>query len=634
VFGLRRLPALYRSRRARSQAALVCIALLLIATNVLAARYLPQRLDLTAEHLYTLSPGTRLTLGHIDEPITLRFYYSPQLGERLPSYRVYAQRVREMLDQYVAAAQGKLRPEIEDPLPFSDVEDRAVAAGLQGVPLDAQGEQVYFGLSGTNSTDDRQTIAFFSPQRERFLEYDLTRLVHALAFPKRTVVGLISSLPLAGNPAAIEQGQPLRPMAVLNQLREVDDVQPLPEALDAIPAGTDVLMLVQPQRLPDKTLFAIDQFVLRGGKALVFVDPYSEFQARDGTTEKTVGSDLEPLFKAWGLKLLPDQIAADRRDARRVGVPNGAGGEQTLEYVAWLDLSGERLNRNDVITADLRHVTVASAGILEPLKGATTKFEPLITTSRDAMTLPATQVAGLPDVAGLLAHFRSEDRSYVLAAHLTGPADTAFPDGPPNDDPKDGKAMAPFERKSVRPINVVVVADTDLLDDRFWVQSQEFFGRQVVVPVANNGDFVANAIDSLAGGEDLIGLRSRGTAARPFDLVEHIQRAADARYAAEQRALEQKLKETQAKLHDLTEGRPADDKAELAPAQARAVEQFRADMLATRRQLRTVQAALRRDIGNLQAIIEFADIALVPIIVAAAALVLAALRSRRRRSAA
>jgi ABC-type uncharacterized transport system involved in gliding motility auxiliary subunit len=610
---VRRLFRCLDSRRVRSLAGLLCLALILVSANVLAGRYLAARVDLTAERLYTLSPNTLQTLAHIDEPITLRFYYSPRLGEAVPAYGVYAQRVRELLSRYADAAPGKLQLEIHQPQPFSDDEDRAVAFGLQAVPLNAQGEQVYFGLAGTNSTDDQQVILFFAPERERFLEYDLTRLVHALTVPKRIVVGLISSLPLEG-----EAG---RPSAMLQQLSQLDEVETLPAAFDAVPSGTDVLMLVHPQNLPDKTLYAIDQFVLRGGKAIVFVDPYSELAARSKRRAAAPGSDLARLFKAWGLRLLPDTVAADRRNARRVGVPTGNGGTEAMDYVAWLNLRGGELNRDDVITANLNQVTMASAGILEPLPGAATKLEPLITTSPASMKLPADEIAGLPDVAGLLTRFKPDDTRYVLAARVTGPAETAFPDA----------AASAGIRQSVQPINVVVVADTDILDDRFWARSEDFFGRKVVTPVANNADFVANAIDVLGGGEDLVGLRSRGTSVRPFELVQEIQRAADDRYAAEQQGLERKLKQTQAKLRELSAGEPADTKAALAPEQARAVERFRAEAAATRRELRSVQAALRQDIERLKLILEFADIALVPIIVAAAALVLGALRLRRWR---
>jgi ABC-type uncharacterized transport system involved in gliding motility auxiliary subunit len=634
------LPSLAASRRARAWIALICIGLMLIAVNIIAGRFLTARLDLTGERLYTLSRGTRQTLARIDEPITLRFYYSTRLGDSAPSYGVYAQRVRELLDEYVAAAKGKLRLEIHNPQAFSDVEDRAVAFGLQAVPLDQQGEQVFFGLAGTNSTDDQQIVAFFAPDRERLLEYDLTRLVHNLAVPKRTVVGLVSSLPLEGDPMAAMRGRPVRPLAIVDQLRQLDRIETIGADFDAVPSDIDVLMLVHPQNLPDKTLFAIDQFVLRGGKALVFVDPYSELQAGERTRPGApADSDLEPLFKKWGLRLLPNSVAGDRRDAMRVAVSGAGGRAQALDYVAWLKLHGAEINHEDVITADLKQLAMGSAGILEPIEGAMTRLEPLVTTSPDSTKIPVDKVAPLPDVAGLLTGFKSDDTRYTLAARISGPVETAFPDGPPKPasakpdevpKPADAAPQPDFLRQSARPINVVVVADTDMLDDRFWADTRDFFGRRVIVPFANNADFVANAIEVLAGGEDLVDLRSRGSSARPFTVVDNIQRAADERYAAEQRALQDKLKQTQQKLRELTGNDPANP-ASLSPEQARTIDEFRAEMVATRQQLRAVQAALRQDIEWLKAILEFCDIALVPILVAVAAIVLGGLRLRRRR---
>jgi ABC-type uncharacterized transport system involved in gliding motility auxiliary subunit len=634
---------IFASRRARSLTALVCLGLMLIAVNIIAGRFLTARLDLTSERLYTLSHGTRQTLAHIDEPITLRLYYTTRLGDAVPSYGVYAQRVRELLDEYVAAAKGKLRLEVYNPQAFSDTEDRAVAFGLQSVPLDTQGEQVFFGLAGTNSTDDQQVIAFFAPERERLLEYDLTRLVHSLAVPKRTTVGLISSLPLEGDMTAAMRGRASRPMAIIDQLRQLDKVETLGLDLDAVPPDIDVLMLVHPQNLSPKTLFAIDQFVLKGGKALIFVDPYSELQAGQRSRPGApADSNLEPLFKAWGLRLLPNIVAGDRREARRVAVQVTGRGQQAIDYVAWLNLRGADINHDDVITAELRQLAMASAGILEPVDGATTKLEPLITTSPEAMKIPVDKVAPLPDVPALLTGFRSENTRYTLAARVTGPVATAFPEGPPKPaaaptkpdepaKPEQPPSPADFLRQSAQPINVIVVADTDMLDDKFWAQSQDFFGRRVIVPTANNGDFVANAVEVLAGGEDLVDLRSRGSSARHFLLVEEIQRAADDRYAAEQQALQEKLKQTQQKLRELTGNNPATPTAPLSPEQAQTIEQFRADMVATRQQLRAVQGALRQDIEGLKAILEFCDIALVPILVAVAAIVLGALRLRRRR---
>jgi ABC-type uncharacterized transport system involved in gliding motility auxiliary subunit len=644
-----RLRGFFTSRRSVAAGALVCIALMLVSLNIIAARFFTWRLDLTGEQLYTLSSGTRRTLSRIDEPITMRFYYSTRLADEVPAYGVYAQRVRELLDQYVAASNGKIRLEVHNPQPFSDVEDRAVAFGLQGVPLDVGGDQVYFGLAATNSTDDQQIIAFFQPERERFLEYDLTKLVHSLAFPKKTVVGLISTLPLEGDMTAMMRGRPAEPMAVMEQLQQLDTVKPLAADIDMVPADVDVLMLVHPQTLTEKTLYAIDQFILKGGKAIVFVDPVSELQSGRSSQRRPPGSpsasNLERLFKSWGFEVPANTVAGDRRDAQRVGVPGPRGGSRPLDYIAWLNLKADNLNRSDMITADLSHITMASSGIIEPIEGAKTTIEPLITTSPDSTKIPVEKLTGMPDVAGLLAEFKPDNKRYILAARVTGPVESAFPDGPPKPPepakegetaaaPKAAEAPAASDaqlKQSAQPINVVVVADTDILDDKFWLQKQEFFGQRVLVPTANNGDFVANAIEVLAGGEDLVGLRSRGTSARPFEVVETIQREAQARYSTEERALQARLKETQAKLAGLTGKDQTGAPATLSTEQTKAIEEFRADMVQTRRQLRDVQAALRSDIRRLKAGLEFLNIALIPIIVAAVAIILGALRVRRRR---
>jgi ABC-type uncharacterized transport system involved in gliding motility auxiliary subunit len=644
--GFARVRAGLGSRGGRALTALVCIGVMLVAANIVVARWGALRDDLTAEKLYTLAPGTRNTLGNIAEPITLRLYYSSRLGDSVPAYGVYAARVRELLDQYVTAARGKIRLELYNPLPFSDAEDRAVAFGLQSVPLNDQGEAVYFGLAGTNSTDDQQVIAFFNPERERFLEYDLTKLVRGLAFPKRTVVGLMTTLPLEGDPGAAMQGRPGRPMAIIDQLQQLDDIKPLPLQLDRIPDKIDVLILVHPQNLPETTQFAIDQFVLKGGKTLIFVDPYSELQASLQSQQGGApdGSNLDRLFHAWGLQMIPGVVAGDRLDARRVGVPVPGRGAQPMDYVSWLALPAGNLDRDDPVTADLHQIAMASAGILEAVPEAATKLRPLIRTSQDSMKIPVDKVKGLPDVAGLLTGFRPDGQEYVLAGRVTGTVATAFPNGKPaaSAPAADDKsapvppAQSPeFVKESTQPLNLIVVADTDMLDDRFWAQTRDFFGRQVVVPVANNGDFLDNAVEVLAGGADLVGLRSRGTAARPFIVVEQLQREADQRYAAEQQSLQKSLKDAEAKLHSLTAGENAGGGpvagAALSAQQTQEIDKFRSDMVKTRQKLRAVQAALRQDIERLKVILEFLDIALIPIVVAAAATVLGALRQRRWR---
>ncbi len=638
------------SRRAIAVVALISAAVLFVAINVIARHVLRSaRLDLTQQHLYTLSQGSRKTLAHIDEPITLRFYYTPRLGDEVPSYGIFAQRVREMLEEYAALAKGKIKLEVLDPEPFSPTEDRAVAFGLQGVPLDQSGDQVYFGLAATNSTDDQQVIPFFQPDRERFLEYDLTKLIHSLAFPKKTVVGLVTRLPLEGDFMAALQGKPLEPYAIVDQLRQLYELHTLSTDFDAVPADVDVLMIVHPQNLPEKTLYAIDQFVLKGGKALVFVDPYSETQAahpdRTGAPGATASS-LDKLFAAWGLEMEKGKVAGDLRDARRVNIGSSSHVE-AVEYVAWLALKESNLNHDDPITGDLSQINMASAGILKPRPGAKTSFEPLITTSTDSEAIPVEKVEGMPDVAALLDDFKSDHTRLTLAARVTGPAETAFPDGPPKSaaaDKDKGKgpekndqkpaaveATAPQIKTAAQPINLVVVADSDILDDRFWVQVQDFFGQRVAIPSAGNGDFVTNAIDVLSGGTELMGLRTRGTSARPFEVVQEIQRQADARSQAREKELEQQLKDTQAKIKELQgkEG-PAGNVA-LAAEQSRTLDNFRTQMLQIRAQLRQVQLDLRQDIDRLKAALEFFDIAFIPLLVGLAAMVLGLVRMRRRK---
>lgn len=641
------------SRRTIALLGIVAAVVLFCAVNVIANGLLgTARIDLTQQHLYTLSKGSLGALSKIDEPLVLRFYYSPKLGNEIPSYGVYEQRVREMLEEYAAAAKGKIQLQILDPTPFSATEDRAVAFGLQGVPLDQSGEQVYFGLAATNSTDDQQVIPFFQPERERFLEYDLTKLIHNLAFPKKTVVGLVTGLPLEGDIMAAMRGQPMVPYVIVNEMRQLYDVKTLSTEFDKVPADVDVLMIAHPQHLSDKTLYAIDQFVLKGGRALVFVDPDSETQhmhpSQLNPPNAPNDSDLPKLFAAWGVRLVPKMVVGDREAARKVN----AGTEsqvQAVDYVAWLSLKKPNFDHSDLITADLSQLNMATAGILEPVKGAKTSFTPLISSSKDSEEIPVAKVQGTPDVAGLLQNFKADGKSLTLAAHITGPAQTAFPDGPPKetkpadkdaaktpaagDSAKDAKAAPPLPpqiKTAAQPINVVVVADTDILEDRFWVQAQDFFGQRVVVPVANNGDFVTNAIDVLAGGPDLISLRTRGTSARPFTLINNIQRVADERYQTTEKDLQDKLKATQSKIKQLREQQGQTGVA-LAASETKTLDNFRGEMISIRRQLRQVQLALRQDINRLEAWLEFFDIAFVPILVGIAAIVIGIVRRERRK---
>lgn len=622
---------------------LVLAIVAFLATNILVDRKASGlRADLTQEKLFTLSPGTRNLLGKIDEPVTLRLYVSDRLVREIPSYGVYAARVREMLEEYRAAANGKLRLQVIDPQPFSDEEDRAVALGLQGVPVNQSGEQVYFGIAGSNSADKDSVIPFLQPERERFLEYDLTKLVFDLVTTKKKTIGLLSTLPLTGQ--FMGPRVPPTPWAIYDQLTQFFDIQRLELDTATIPENISVLMLVHPHDLPQGTLYAIDQFVLRGGRALVFVDPHAEGEmGRPGPAAQTgqTASTIPQLLKSWGLELVEGKIAGDRQAARRVNAGD-AQRVRSVDYLAWLTLRDAALSKSDVLLADAQSLNLASAGILKPIANSGLQITPLLQTSTQSQELDAEPLKMAPDPVALLTNFKPSGERFILAARVRGAATTAFPDGAPKVEKKEGEDAA---NKPVPPplpahlaaskeaINVIVVADTDMLEDRFWAQVQEFFGQRMIVPVANNGDFVINALDHLAGSDDLISLRSRGQSARPFTVVQEIQRKAELAFRAKERGLTEKLRETEAKLKELQTKEQGEGAARalVTANQQQAIDLFRTEMVDTRRQLRDVQFDLRRDIQSLETRIRAVNIGLIPVLIGVFAIALGWWRLHRRR---
>ena len=602
------------------------------------------RLDLTQQHLYTLSEGTRSVLQGLQDPVTLRLFYSRRLGSAVPAYGAYAERVRAMLDEYVAISGGKVRLEVFDPEPFSETEDRALAFGLQGVPVDQSGEQIYFGLAGVNLLDDERTIPFFQPERERFLEFDLTRLVYELSNPRRPVVGVMSPLPLNGDPRMMMmmRGSPqAQPYAVMQTLRQFFTVQDV--ALDAqrIADEVKVLLVVHPQNLPDATLYAIDQFVMRGGTLVTFVDPHSEGQAMrpgpGGQPNTRTASNLDRLLSAWGVEAPSDQVVLDLRGAWRVRA-NPTDRVQAVDYVAWFNMQGDSINDSEVATAQLNQVTVASAGQLRRRDGANVEFVPLLTSSERSMTVPVDRVRENADPARILADFRPDGQRRVIAARVRGELATAFPDGPPPP-PEGAERPADFPAHRARSegaANFVVLADADILEDRFWVRVQDFFGQQVATPFSDNGAMVANLVDTFSGGDALISLRSRGESLRPFTVVDDIRREADARFRQTERELQERLQQTERRLRELRQGQGGErgqSGAVITPEQRAEIDAARAQILQTRQQLRAVQLDLRRDIEGMETWLKVLNIAAVPLLLAVFAIGLGVARSRRRAAA-
>ncbi len=627
-----------------SAGGIVLAFVLFVAVNILSNTTLGgSQLDLTSDRLYTLSPGTKSVLSKIEEPVTLRFYFSDRLGREIPSYAVYATRVREMLREYSNAARGKIKLELLDPQPFSDAEDRAVALGLQGVPVNQGGDMVYFGLAGSNSADKDESIPFFQPERERFLEYDITKLVYNLTVTKKPAVGVLSMLPLQGQFRGMQQ-QP-EPWAIYTQLTQFFDLRMLDREIAKIPDDIKVLLLVHPNVMSDKTLYAVDQFILRGGRAMIFVDPHAEGElTRPGPAAQTgmTGSNLKTMFDAWGIEMVPGKVAGDRVAARRVNAGTDTR-VRAVDYLAWLSLRDDNFNRSDILTADTGIMQMATAGILRAKEGASVTLSPLIQTSVQSTQIDVDAVKTQPDPVSILANYKSDNQRYILAARVSGVVKSAYPAGPPPEPKKEGEdanaapaapAAAPGEHltESKGPISAIVVTDTDMLEDRFWAQVQDFFGQRVVVPAAANGDFVTNSIDNLLGSDDLISLRVRGQSARPFLMIADIQRDAETRFRTKERELTEKLKETEKKLSDLQSpgGTGEAGRAIMSREQQEAVEQFRAEMLSIRRELRDVQRELRRDIEQLEMTLKFVNIGLIPILVGIAAILIGIVRMRRR----
>ena len=615
--------------------ALVALALLFIGLTVLFNHTLRGwRLDLTQNRLYTTAAGTDRILASIKEPINLYFFYSEKTAQQLPQLKSYGTRVREFLEELSARSNGKLHLHVIDPQPFSEEEDRAAELGVRAAPLG--GGQFYFGLAGTNSTDGHAAIEFFDPNKEQFLEYDVVKLVYQLANPKKPVLAWLSSLPM--DASYDPQGGGMRPAwVVYSEAKQLFDVRPLSPTAAKIDPDTNVLVLVHPKNLSPATEFAIDQYALRGGHILLFVDPLADFDHSDADPQNPMAamtadksSHFAPLLTAWGVQFNPAVVVADRGHALSVTMQQGA---EPVLHLGVLGLGKDSFTADDVITAGLSNVNVATAGALEPLKDAKTRFEPLLQSSTDTELLPVARFRMLMDPAGLLDGFKPSGRRYTLAARVSGPVQTAFPAGPPA-----GVTLPPGQldlKVSAKPLNLIVFADTDMLSDFLWVRSQDFFGQRLTQAWASNGDLVQNALDNLSGSADLISVRGRATFTRPFERVEKLRRAANERFHAKEQELEQQLQATEEKLTAL-EAKGGDKPSAallVTPEQEQEIEHFQLEKLRIRKELRAVRAGLDADIKNLGTTLKIINIIAVPALFAALALLIAAWRRRSRNAA-
>jgi len=583
------------------------------------------RVDLTENKLFTLAAGTREIVEDIDEPINLYFFFSEKASEDLTTLRAYANRVRELLQEYVLLADGKINLQLIDPEPFSDAEDRAAAFGLQGVPANSAGDELYFGLAATNALDDQQVIEFFQPDKEEFLEYEISKLIQNLLVQSKPKVGLLSTLKVQGD-IDMNTFQTTPAWVVIDQIDQASELQTIAPDAESLPAGLDLLVLIQPRGLGESLLSSIDQFALSGGRVLVFVDPLAEMdQSQVNPMMGMSGAESSidfPLLAGWGVLLRKDVVLGDAQQALTV---SGADG-QPVRHLSILGLQAQNFNIEDVTLSSLETINVSTAGILDVLDQRSTQVDVLMASSEYAMPIERLRLKMLGDPSELLPDFKATGLVYPVAVRITGSATSQYPVTVDGDD----------SVLNTGHLNVIVVADTDILTDRLWVQLQDFFGQRIVSPWANNGDFVTNAVDNLTGSSALISIRSRGRFSRPFEVVQDLRREAEASYLNSANDLQSQLAETERQLGELESSRDEQNLLSLSPEQEATLVRFQQEKLRIRKALRNVRHQLDKDIEMLGSTLKFMNIVLMPLVLIFILLVLKYLRlhqfSGRRQS--
>ncbi len=661
-----------------SRIGLIAIAVALVISVAIISSLPSLRIDLTEDKLFSLADGTRNILGSLEQPIELMFFYSESLTEDAPQIRSYGTRVQELLQEIVIASDGALTLKVIDPEPFSEDEDLATGYGVQAVPVSQGGQSIYFGLvaaAGGDQADvplgllDAETMPLIRPDQEEFLEYEFMKLISKVAHPDLPVVGLMTDLTVDGgfDPSS---GQATQQWMVMDIIRQLYQVRRINSSVEDIDEDVDILMLVHPEGLSEQTLYAIDQFVMRGGQIVLFLDPNADTMvgrsAQGALIPAGMSSDLPGLLESWGIQYDSSKVLTDSDLALRVMMTQGGRPAPHLGMLG-VQRSKGNLSQDDIITSRLETINLSSAGAVAALEGATTTFEPLMRSSTNAMMMDKGLLENVMDPSILFDEFVSADESYVIAARVTGPVASAFPDGRPMpaEEPSDDTAttagtddnpaadtaadsvadtdtdsgepvvpVTPHLANSVGPVNIVVFADTDMLSDRMWVQVAQFLGQRIPQPFANNGDLIINTLDNLSGGADLVSIRSRGRYSRPFTRVVNLQRAADDRLRVEESELTQRLADTEQKLAELNQDENGQVLGQITPEIQAEIDQFNAELVDTRRRLRDVQYQLTEDIEQLGTRLKAINTALVPVLLTLLLLVVGYVRSQRRKRAA
>lgn len=567
------------------------------------------RLDLTEQGLFTLSDGTKRILADMNKPLEMQLFFSQQASQDLTQLRAYAKQVEELLAEYVLHSNDMLVLTVIDPEPFSEQEDKATELGLQAVPVSTFGDELYFGLALKELTEAGDgavaVLPFLQPDQEAFLEYDVTRLIHQLQQDRAPVIGVLSGLNVRGG-FDPQTGRQTPPWMSVEQLEQQYEVRSLTPELDHIDDDIDLLMLIQPPELTDQALYAIDQFALKGGRILAFLDPVAESSSASAMAVTDAGSPtaLNTLLSTWGVSWEAGQVVLDAANA--LVVSQGAN-RPPMRHFGLLSLTQEGVESHSVVTSQLESLNLGTVGAFQAAADATTEIQPWLFSSVESQLIDANRMRLGVDLIELQRNFVASGEEYVLAVRALGNANTAFPAGVDN-------KKAEGHLAQTESLSVTLIADTDVLTDRLWVQVQNFFGQRIASPWADNGNLVINLVDQLAGSPELITLRARGQYSRPFDRVNELQALAEERFLVSEQRLQQRLEETEVQLAQLQQQKDGEGALlALSDEQQAALENFQRQKVEIRKELRSVQHELDKDIEALGTRLKVFNIFVAPV---------------------
>lgn len=619
-----------------SSAGIGLMLAVVIAVNVITS-VRPVRMDLTQEKAYTLSPGTRAVLKKLDTPVKIRFYCTQ--GETATPETVYlksyARQVEDLLQEYKQIAGKNLVIQKFDPEPDSDAADSARIDGLEPKTL-SSGDDFYLGLSITVA-DQSVALPFLDPSRERQLEYDITRAIAQVLAPEKPVVGVMSPLPVFGemaNPMMMQMGQQGGSPAwtFIEQLKQDFNVRHIEMTADKIDDDVKVLVVIFPKDISESAQYAIDQFVLRGGRLIAFLDAQSVLSSRQQNPMAGemggASATLDKLLPAWGIQFDTGKVVADLNFKMELGGRDG----QPTEAPAFLALTAEGVNTNDVVTSDLDNLWLPMCGAFTGEPAAGLKETVLLNSTKDSELVDG-MMAGM-EGASILNGFKPSGVNYKLAIRLTGKFKTAFPGGNPADKSSATNSAAKAADDSLKEskveTSVVLFGDSDMLADDFTLRKADTPFGQMVNEMNANLDLAQNLVEQMAGDSDLIGLRSRATVSRPFILVKKMEAEAEARGQAQIDQLQQSLQDTEQRLSELQQQKQdKDQRFILSPEQKAELDNFRKKQAEVSKELKQARKDLRKEVVSLETRLEWLNILAMPLVVTAAGIGIALVKRKK-----